>query len=63
MIVQNGSNVTESELIEFINERVAHFKYLRGGVEFVDHFPRTAIGKIDRKVLRAKAKAIVIKDK
>lgn len=44
----------EKELIVFVSNQVAPFKQIRGGIEFLESFPRTIIGKIDRKVLRSK---------
>lgn len=51
-----SSQQLEKELIEFIAKQVAPFKQMRGGIEFLDSFPRTVIGKIDRKFLRSKTK-------
>jgi acyl-CoA synthetase (AMP-forming)/AMP-acid ligase II len=39
------------DIAAFVEERVAHFKRLRGGVLFVDEIPKTASGKILRRVL------------
>ena len=44
----------ERELIAFIKERLAPFKYPRW-IEFVDELPKTASGKIQRFKLRAGA--------
>lgn len=49
-------NELQKELIEFVSLQVAPFKQMRGGIEFLDSFPRTTIGKIDRKVLRLSSK-------
>jgi len=38
-------------LILFIAEHVAPYKKLRGGVEFIDEIPKTASGKILRRML------------
>jgi acyl-CoA synthetase (AMP-forming)/AMP-acid ligase II len=48
-----GATVTESELQQFVEEKVAPFKKLRGGVRFVSAIPRTASGKILRRELKA----------
>lgn len=37
----------------FVNEHVAEYKRLDGGIEFVDVIPKSAAGKILRKDLRA----------
>ena len=50
---KQGSNVTEEELIEYTNSRViSEFKKLRAGVYFVDNFPLTISGKVQRKKLQ-----------
>ncbi|RWS03398.1 hypothetical protein B4U79_08689 [Dinothrombium tinctorium] len=43
--------LNENEILEYFNSHVAHYKQLRGGIVIVDSFPRTSIGKIDRKSL------------
>ena len=48
-----GSKVTGQEVQDFIASRVAHYKKLRGGVEFIDKIPKSAAGKILRRLLRA----------
>ncbi|EPS44517.1 hypothetical protein H072_1486 [Dactylellina haptotyla CBS 200.50] len=45
------------EIIEFVAKNVAQHKRLRGGVKFVDVIPKSASGKILRRVLRDQAKA------
>jgi long-chain acyl-CoA synthetase len=49
--VKAGQSVTEAELIEFVKQRVAAYKYPRG-VEFRDSLPKNATGKILKKDLR-----------
>ncbi|KAF4453780.1 amp-binding enzyme [Fusarium austroafricanum] len=51
--VVRTSGVTEQEIIGWVEERVAKYKRLRGGVVFVDSIPRTLSGKILRRNLRA----------
>jgi long-chain acyl-CoA synthetase len=46
-----GQSVTEAELIEFVKERVAAYKYPRS-VEFRDSLPKNGTGKILKKELR-----------
>ncbi|MFX1489718.1 MAG: class I adenylate-forming enzyme family protein, partial [Promethearchaeota archaeon] len=46
--------ITEREIIEWSKEKLAGYKYPRQ-VEFVNMLPRTAVGKIFRRVLREKA--------
>ncbi|XP_005111972.1 4-coumarate--CoA ligase [Aplysia californica] len=52
IVKKSGSNVTEEEIKKFVEERVAHTKKLRGGVQFVDNIPKNPSGKILRRVLK-----------
>lgn len=54
-VVRNG-DVSEEEVKEFVRERLAHYKQLRGGVVFVEELPKNAIGKYLRRELRDRAK-------
>jgi long-chain acyl-CoA synthetase len=45
------NKVTAEEIIEWCKERISGYKRIRE-VEFVDEIPRTASGKILRRVLR-----------
>ncbi|KAL6837277.1 hypothetical protein V8C40DRAFT_7228 [Trichoderma camerunense] len=45
--------VSESELIDYVKNKVSNHKRLRGGVIFIDAIPRSPTGKILRKDLRA----------
>ncbi|MEM1658273.1 MAG: long-chain fatty acid--CoA ligase [Candidatus Jordarchaeales archaeon] len=47
--------VTEQELINWCKERLAAYKYPRM-IEFIDQMPKSAAGKILRRLLREKAK-------
>jgi acyl-coenzyme A synthetase/AMP-(fatty) acid ligase len=42
----------EKEIVDFVASKVANHKRLRGGVKFVDEIPKSAAGKILRRVLR-----------
>ena len=44
------------EIVEWLAGKVANHKRLRGGVRFVDEVPKSAAGKILRRVLKEKAK-------
>ena len=44
-----------TEIVEWLNAKVAHHKKLRGGVKFVDEIPKSVSGKILRRVLKVKA--------
>lgn len=49
VVVKPG--VTAKEIIEYVNTKVSPQKKLRGGVEFVSEIPKSASGKILRRVL------------
>lgn len=44
------------EIIKWMDGKVAYYKKLRGGLRFVDEIPKSAAGKILRRVLKDKAK-------
>ena len=46
---------TEEEIADWLAARVAGHKRLRGGVRFVEEIPKSAAGKILRRVLRQQA--------
>ena len=49
-----GSPQLENEIVDFVASKVASHKRLRGGVRFVDEIPKSAAGKILRRVLMEK---------
>ncbi|MCL2683661.1 MAG: AMP-binding protein [Synergistaceae bacterium] len=51
VIKEDGSNVTQRELIDYCKQRLAHFKVPRK-IEFVNEFPLSPTGKILRRILR-----------
>lgn len=52
VVVQRaGPDVTEAALIEFVRERLAHYKVPKG-IDFIDALPKTGSGKIYKKALR-----------
>jgi acyl-CoA synthetase (AMP-forming)/AMP-acid ligase II len=51
VVPKPGITLSEDELHEFLKSKVAAFKQLNGGIEFVDQIPRNATGKILRKNL------------
>ncbi len=53
VVVKPGSELSESELLEFCRVRLTHFKCPRS-IEFVEALPKTATGKILKKNLRNK---------
>ncbi|PBK78575.1 AMP binding protein [Armillaria solidipes] len=53
----NGLKVSfESEVVKWMATKVAHHKYLRGGVVIIDAIPKSPAGKILRRELRELAK-------
>jgi acyl-CoA synthetase (AMP-forming)/AMP-acid ligase II len=45
------TELTEEDVAEFVKERVAYYKWLRGGVVFVESIPKTASGKTLRRLV------------
>jgi len=54
VVLRDGGDTTEEELIAFVRDRLAHFKAPHG-VTFVAELPKTATGKIQKFVLRSGA--------
>jgi len=52
VVLREGMTVTEDDIIKFTKERLASFKKPKS-VEFVQTLPRTSVGKISKKELRA----------
>lgn len=50
-----ASEKAETEIVDWLGAKVANHKKLRGGVRFVDIVPKSASGKILRRLLKAKA--------
>ncbi|XP_065365856.1 uncharacterized protein LOC135958849 [Calliphora vicina] len=44
-----GSKLTGEQIYQHVSNRMAHFKYLRGGVYFMNELPKTATGKVLRR--------------
>jgi 4-coumarate--CoA ligase len=53
--VKTGKKL-EGEVSEWLNGRVAPYKRLRGGIVWVDEIPKSAAGKVLRRVLSERAK-------
>jgi acyl-coenzyme A synthetase/AMP-(fatty) acid ligase len=51
-----GSDITEEQVKALITDKLASYKKLTGGVLFVDEIPKSASGKILKRVLREEAK-------
>lgn len=50
-VVRRG-DITSEELKQFVASKVPPEKKLRGGVEFVEKIPKSASGKVLRRLLR-----------
>ena len=50
-----GSPKTALEIMQWLQTRVANHKRLRGGVRFIDEIPKSATGKILRRLLKIEA--------
>jgi fatty-acyl-CoA synthase len=57
VVLRQGAHADERELREFVRANLAHFKAPHS-VTFIDELPKTAIGKIQKYVLRARPSAI-----
>lgn len=51
-----GDKELEREICKWVASKVANHKRLRGGIRFVDEIPKSAAGKILRRVLRDQIK-------
>mmetsp|Transcript_32227 Transcript_32227/g.74034 ORF Transcript_32227/g.74034 Transcript_32227/m.74034 type:complete len:149 (+) Transcript_32227:61-507(+) len=52
VVLKEGCDATEDDIKAWIKERVAPYKRLDGGVVFTDSVPKSASGKILRRLLR-----------
>lgn len=55
IVVKDGSEVTADELLIFVADKVAPYKELQGGVQFLKSIPKNATGKILRGALKLTA--------
>ena len=51
-----GSKALGEEIQKWVEERKVKYKWLRGGIEFLESIPKTPSGKILRKDLRLREK-------
>jgi 4-coumarate--CoA ligase len=59
IVLKNGLKGTkklEADIEKWVESQKVRYKWLRGGIEFVDSIPKTASGKILRKDLRLREK-------
>jgi 4-coumarate--CoA ligase len=50
--ISEAKTTTSEDLYDFVKERVAPYKRLDGGIIFTDVIPKSASGKILRRILR-----------
>ena len=50
VVIQDGSLITESEIAQHVNSQVTPYKRLRGGVRIVKAIPKSASGKLLRRI-------------
>ncbi|KAJ1926430.1 hypothetical protein IWQ60_003810 [Tieghemiomyces parasiticus] len=58
-LTRETSAALSGELTKFVQDRVANHKKLRGGVEFLLEIPKSASGKVLRRVVRNQARATI----
>ena len=46
----------KAEILKHVQDHKAHYKWLKGGVEFIDVIPKSPSGKILRRLLRDREK-------
>jgi acyl-CoA synthetase (AMP-forming)/AMP-acid ligase II len=58
VVASQGKNSEKDaeEIVKWLEGKVANHKRLRGGVRFIDEIPKSAAGKILRRILKDKAK-------
>lgn len=57
VVPKPGEQLSEEEVVAFVDERVSAFKKLRGGAVITDAIPKTGSGKILRRLVIAKDRA------
>ncbi|THY18542.1 acetyl-CoA synthetase-like protein [Aureobasidium pullulans] len=57
-VIRKDNKLSETDIKEWSTERLARYKWLTGGVNFVDQIPRNASGKILKNLLREQAQKL-----
>ena len=52
VVKKADSNLSEDEVKSYVAEHLSKHKHLAGGVEFVEQVPKSASGKILRRILK-----------
>ncbi|CAB3379186.1 Hypothetical predicted protein [Cloeon dipterum] len=52
-VVRKSEQLSKESVVQFLEGKVAPYKYLKGGVQFVNAIPRSTAGKILRKDLKS----------
>jgi len=56
VVRREGSKMTKEDVTAHVKERLARYKQLEGGVEFVESIPKLPSGKILKRILREQSK-------
>jgi 4-coumarate--CoA ligase len=56
MVKKDGVDLGKEEVRRWVEQRLARYKWLEGGVRFVAEVPKTASGKVLKRVLRGKGR-------
>ena len=51
-VVRSNDDLTEQQVEDYVKGRVAEYKQLKGGVKFIKEIPKSASGKILRRLLK-----------
>ena len=51
-VVRSSDDLTEQQVEDYVKGRVAEYKQLKGGVKFIKEIPKSASGKIQRRLLK-----------
>ena len=50
IVRQEAAVLNENDVMEYVKDKVTHYKQLRGGVKFVSQIPKSASGKLLRRI-------------
>ena len=59
VVPKPGQPLSEAEVVRFVDERVSAFKKLRGGAVITDAIPKTGSGKILRRLVIERDRAVL----